>query len=618
MKKKFWGLLGFFLLCVLNFSFAQSHASVPLENDVYYIIDNALLRGLCTMPPSAKPWSENTVKRLLNEILASSKLSSAEHDIVYNMLEQFERKAGLDWTKGTYYTEKTLSDESKLSLEAGAAWGSDLSMNIASPFSAATYNFLGAYISGDLGKNFSYNFTGRGGVLYIPIEDNPVYYDFSDEDHTPLNADKGTKIDDSSYLPAFFPYSFSKVWEASIFHTGKLRSYQPWPDTLSFGYEIISEIDASFIEDRLQFRFGRMRRDWGSNGTGNNLFLNAAARPFMAVEGTARPTDWLNFSFLTGVLEFYKETNSNKSDSSTFQNAFSAAIVEANYKNYFHIDFGSTTIWPKRFELGYLFPLNSNFMYQNNIGDFDNLAMFFNISGQYPGVIKVWASAYLDEADLTTKPFFELDRNMYAYQIGTKVNLPWIPFGTVSLQYTKIEPYCYTHPLTETPWYGMDVPMQQNYLNHGENLGYYLPPNSDELLLRVESIIVPESKVYFQYQMIRHGVEYGPGRVFGSAYSDVLNYTSVNSYKKYFLRDGTYEWNHVLKAGGSYTLDVFGLPIALYGELGLVFVRYSGIPGGGFSNTSKENYSFFSNDIYDSENRFIFSIGFKIYPNIGR
>lgn len=603
-------------LCVLNFSFAQSYVSVPLENNVYYIIDNALLRGLCTVPPSAKPWSENTVKQLLHEMLASSKLSSAEYDVVNDVLAQFERNPGFDWTSGTYYTEKALKDESKLSMEAGATWESTVSMNLLSPFAIATYNILGVYLSGDIGKNFSYNFTGRGEVLYIPIEKNPIYYDSSDPAHRPLNADRGTKNDSSTYLPAFFPYSFSKVWEASIFHVGKLRSYQPWPDTLSFGYEIISEIDASFIEDRLQFRFGRMRRDWGANGTGNNLFLNSAARPFMAVEGTAKPTDWLNFSFITGVLEFYKEKES-KIDSSTFQNAFSVAMVEINYKNYFHIDGGSTTVWPKRFELGYLFPINSNFMYQNNIGDFDNLGMFFNISGQYPGVVKVWASAYLDEADLTTKPFLELDRNMYAYQVGTKVNLPWIPFGTVSLSYTKIEPYCYTHPLTKTPWYGMTVPMQQNYLNHAENLGYYLPPNSDELLLRVESMFMPGTTLYFQYQMIRHGVEYGPGRVFGSAYSDVLNYGNVNSYRKYFLHDGTYEWNHILKVGGSYNLKLFNIPIAVFGELGLAFVRYSGIPGGGTS-TGKENYSFFSDDIYDSENRFIFSIGFKIYPNIGR
>jgi hypothetical protein len=160
--------------------------------------------------------------------------------------------------------------------------------------------------------------------------------------------------------------------------------------------------------------------------------------------------------------------------------------------------------------------------------------------------------------------------------------------------------------------------MQQGYANHGENLGYYLPPNSDELLLRIESMIMPGTNVYLQYQMIRHGVEYGPGRVFGSSYNDALDYKSdLDSQYKYFLQDGTYEWNHILKVGGSYSLKSFSIPITVYGALGVAFVRYSGIPGGGSGN-SKENYHFFSNDIYDAEDRFIFSFGFKLYPNTGR
>ncbi|MDR2901391.1 MAG: hypothetical protein LBV20_07740 [Treponema sp.] len=620
MKKSSWVFLSVFFLCVLNFGFSQSHVSVPLENNVYYIIENAAGRGLCTMPPSAKPWSENTVKNLLNEILASSKLSSAEHDVVYDALAQFDRKPGLDWTRGSFYSEQDLKDDSALSIEIGATVNTLTSMNLLSPFSVANYEIIGGYLSGDMGKNFSYNFTGRGEVLYIPLVENPKFYTNAAD---PAIGDHGTELDNSSYIPSLFPYSFSKVWEASIFQPDNLGSYRTWPNTLSFGYEVISELDASFVEDRLQFRFGRMRRDWGANGVGNNLVMNAAARPFMAMEGTARPMDWLNFSFLTGVLEYYNDFNSDsglKANSRVFQNAFSLAMFEINYKNYFHFDFGSTTIWPKRFELGYLFPINSNFMYQNNVGDFDNLALFFDVSGQLPGVIKVWASGYLDEADFTTKPFFELDRNMYAYQVGAKVNIPWIPFGTFSLQYTKLEPYVYTHPITNTPWYGDSTTMmEQNYLNHGENLGYYLPPNSDELLVKIESMVAPGTNLHFQYQMIRHGVEYGPGRVFGSAYSDALTYANIGktAQNKYFLHDGTYEWNHVLKVGGTYNLKSVGIPIAVYGDLGVVFVRYSGLSGGGISDT-KENYTFISNDTYDSENRLIFSLGIKLYPNIGR
>lgn len=68
---------------------------------------------------------------------------------------------------------------------------------------------------------------------------------------------------------------------------------------------------------------------------------------------------------------------------------------------------------------------------------------------------------------------------MWAYQLGSKIAIPDMPFMTFILQYTKIEPYTYTHPLTDTP--GYTEKMNTNYINHGEPLGYKLKPNSAEI-----------------------------------------------------------------------------------------------------------------------------------------
>ena len=603
MKKVNLFFFFLFLLCSLGGAFAQTHTSVPLDNKVYYVIDSAVLRGLCRAPASAKPWSEATVKELLNEILASSKLSSPEYDVVYGLLAQFDRKPGLNWMEGTYYAEKPLKSGSKISLEAGASWTTYGSMNLASPFSGGTYDIITFYLNGDMGKYVSYNFTGSGMFIYIPRTANPYYDD-------PAT----TETDPQTYsLPEFFPYSFTKVWDATVFKPSNMKNYNVWPDTPGFSYEVISEIDASFVDNRLRFRFGRMRRDWGSSDMGSNLFMSSTARPFVAVEGTASPFDWLHFSFLTGILEYMKNT-SLTADAMDFQNAFSLAMIEFNFKDYIHFDAGSSTVWPKRFDLGYLFPIDSNFLYQNNIGDFDNLGIFLNLSGQLPGVFRLWLSAYIDEMNLGSDPFFNLDRNMYAYQAGAKINFPWLPFGKITLRYTKVEPYCYTHPGTVTPWYGA-TPMQTDYVNNGEPIGSYLPPNSDEFYFRIESMFMAGVNAYVQYQMIRHGAEFGPGRVYGSAYSDALPYGSdLSTLYKYFLHDGTYEWNHVVRLGGSYDLKSLGVPISVYGEAGLVFVRYTGIGDGKQAGNSKESYKFISNEYYSPATRFILALGFTVYP----
>jgi hypothetical protein len=599
---------------------------VPLDHAAYGIIENAVLRGIIGSPPSAKPWQETVVTRLLREILASEPglRSQAERDIVSALLSGFERKPGLDLQRGAYYRNRPLSGDSHYSLDTGLSWESRFNIN--GTGETATVNMGTVYLDGDIGNHLSYDFKVRGGILKIDRDPlgtrkNPPYYDPSkDNDDYAFLVDFSEKPrpDSPVYsLPAYFPYSFSKPWEAAIFKPGSLNSYDEWPDSLAFGYEIISEIGAAMVDDRLQFRFGRLRRDWGPGENGTSLFLNSQARPFVALEGTALPADWMYFSFLTGALEYQKLSN-QWNDAAPFQNLFSMAMLEFNIKKYVHFDFGSATVWPKRFDLGYIFPVNSNFFYQNNIGDFDNLALFANLEGRWPGIGRIWVSLFVDEVNFTLDNFFHMDRQMYAFQGGVKIGLPWLPFASASLRYTKIEPYCYTHEYTLTPWNSVFI--DTSYSNNGESLGYYLPPNSDEIALRLESTPLPGTKAHIQYQLIRHGVEYGYGRTDGSSLLDKIVKDTNSS--KYFLRDGVYQWDNVIKVGGSCSLRGFHVPAVLYAEAGLVLTNFSraAVPYTSTDPDAKDqgrgngDYSFFSDDTYKSGTGFIVSLGFKIFP----
>jgi hypothetical protein len=267
-------------------------------------------------------------------------------------------------------------------------------------------------------------------------------------------------------------------------------------------------------------------------------------------------------------------------------------------------------VWPKRLELGYLFPINSNFFYQNNVGDFDNLALFADLEFRLPGFFKVWGSLFVDEIrpDAGMSRFFHLDRNMYAYQGGIKANIKWLPFGAFTARYTKVEPYCYTHEYTETPW--NRVLIDTAYLNNGESLGFYLPPNSDELLLRFESMFLPQAGAHLQYQMIRHGVDYGYGAVDGSSLRDKI--IKGNNTAKYFLRDGVYQWDHVIKLGGSYSLTSQNIPLSFFAETGLVFTRFTINGDAGAGNEA--DYKTVDNAEYQAGTNFIFSLGLKVFP----
>ncbi|MDR1319489.1 MAG: hypothetical protein LBJ90_07680 [Treponema sp.] len=617
-KQKFFF---FFLLISASFLGAQQFNSVSLDHDAYNVIDLAVLKGITTPPPSAKPWSEYTIRKKLGEILdvPAGTLNPTEYAIVSNILASFERKESLDLRRGRYRSENALEGH-RFSVETGIGWDSVFAVRAPNP-AIASVNMLNLYLTGDMGEHFSWNFDAYGGFLsidreelgqrpnalyvdpkYGPYDGNPnseghtYYYDIPDPETSPVYD-----------IPAYFPYTFTKPWEAAVMPPADLGGYHEWPDEFAFGYELLSELNASLFENRMTLRFGRMRRDWGPESNGTSLFMNSRARPFMAFEGTAVPINWLRFSFLTGALEYLKGANQWE-DADPYQNLFSLAHVELDTGKHFHFDFGSATVWPKRLDLGYIFPINSNFFYQNNVGDFDNLALFADLEFRLPGIAKIWGSLYVDEINLSHGPFLHLDRQMYAYQGGVKANIKWLPFAALTLRYTKVEPYCYTHEYTETPW--NRVPTDTAYLNNGESLGFYLPPNSDEFLVRLDSMILPELKAHIQYQMIRHGVDYGYGRVDGSSLYDKI--VKDDDSTKYFLMDGVYQWDSVIKLGGAYSLKTRGIPLAFYAEAGLVITRFTINGAAGIGEEG--DYEPLDNAVYRAGTGFIFSLGFRLYP----
>lgn len=616
------------LLCLIFSAtlFAQQHTSVPLTDPVYYVIEQAELKGLCSPQGTAKPYSQQKIKTIIYEIfetdsnLPKSVLTDTEKKILQNVLDSFEKEEGIDWLTGEYHFEKETPSGFGITFDAGAYWESIGSVGVIAEnqeFVWGTDNWGSVYLTGDMGNNFSWNITGSAGIVAAPRDELGKKRPYWGHDGDTVEESKVPNEEYTVYSEplGFFPYTFEKRWDSSVFVMDNLRSYNNWPQGIAFGYNIISEMSLSFLDDTIYIRSGRLPRDWGSSVLGSSLVYNAATRPFLGIEATFAPLSWLRFSTLAGILEYYN-TEGLKTSANIFQNAFSIGMVELNYKNYVNFNFGSTSIWPKRFEFGYMFPLLSKFFYQNNVGDFDNVAIFANLSASYPKIGKLWLSVFLDEADFISEDFFHRDRNMYAYQVGVTAPLPFLSFSNVTAQYTKIEPYTYTHPKTQTPWYG-DKYMETAYVNNGESLGYYLPPNSDEIKLRLETMPSVDSKTHFQYQLIRHGADYGSKAVDGSSLNSEMAYNEIDSGKpskeKHFLHDGAYQWQHVIKLGGEYDFSGLNVPVKLFGDIGVVYSYFTDVEGD--ANTGrKENYKIINTSEYPIQTRVLATLGVRIYP----
>jgi hypothetical protein len=554
---------------------AQTYTSVPLDNHIYNILEQAELRGLCPPLSGVKPYTRAYILSAINTILAceneNGALGFTERAVLENYKYIFSRpEAGLNLKKGYFYTEKNIGKNGiPLSAYAGAGMDAELSDGV---YPLSNDNYLGCdlwvslFLKGDIGKSFSYGFSAAGGIIKSPrklLGEYDTYYEGFDGNDEYKNA----RINSYSEPLAYFPYTYQKKWDGSVHFLDDPSVFYSWPDGMAGGYSLKSEIGGIFLDSIIKWRLGRLEHEWGNSASGSSLAMNRRARPFLGIEASFNPFTWFGFSSLTGVLEYYNDEGI-KVSAMTNQNAFTISMLEFRYKNYLSLDLGEAVVWPKRFELGYISPITNHFFYQNNIGDFDNMSMFLNIKGQYPGLGKIWVSFFWDEAHLV-KDAFELDRTMISTQAGATIFLPIFAFTSVKLTYTKIEPYCYTHNRNKVP--GYTERMETAYMNNGVGIGYYLPPNSDELLFRFETMAGRASNIHFQYQMIRHGADFGPNPVDGSNYLSELDPNGregKKELKKYFLRDGAYQWFHILKAGAEHTLNK--LPVKIYGEAGVV------------------------------------------------
>lgn len=492
-----------------------------------------------------------------------------------------------------------------------------------SEFYSGFDSWLKLEFDGNFGRTTSYFFHVGIGFFHAPREllasnelmmeqgesERSPYYGIYTEPHYQGSMKRNPIYRDIYSTPlAYFPYSYRSAWDGFIFPLNDLNAsgQEAWPDTVSLGFTWKFGISGTALNDHFEWRIARIEREASAPVEGYSLALNKYAQPFIGYDLTLHFSKYVSLYHVTGALEYYDEMGIATS-SMIFQNGFSLSMLTFSLKNYVILDIGSSVVWPKRFEIGYLVP-SFHLMTQNSTGDFDNLAIFGTLKVQDKLNGAIWLSLFLDEVSSFTD-IFGRQRQMFALQAGLQYKIPFISTPWIAtFSYTKIEPFCYTHQMVETPWYAHFT--EQAFLNHGYGLGYYLPPNSDEFKLVVDTKLKTETDLKFQFQMIRHGAEYGEYKVWGSSYTSELRPWERDELKKDFLNDGAYQWFFILKGGLSH--DIGNLPFLKNAGL-LKRIRMDfNMNVGAVMSYWKYNGSRLENDSYASRTGIILDMGTRI------
>ena len=492
---------------------AQTHTSVGLENEaVYRLLKSAETRGLIEPLPLAKPYPQSFIADALRKISEKAEhLSEREKRILNDQLSRYEK-----------------STDDILSLRIETTQHTDL-LDIGNVHSI---NEFGVNIHSDIMETVSVL-----GLGYLMLDR--------------LNGF------------AFAPYTYTRVWDTPhwlLIGSGTMGGQisNNWViDGLAMAYKVKHEISASLLGGNVFLRWGRFRRDWSVGDA--SLQLSGSARPFDGFETGITLGSFGRVSSVVGSLgEARKDGRGQK--------MLSTHVLELTPFPWVTLSLWESMIWGKRFELVYLSPLSIyQFGQVGTTGDVDNAFAGFNVSIHVFPYVEFYGSFIEDELKLgRLDELFTYVGNMFAFYTGIRASIPWIPFGELLVQYTKIEPFVYAHYSQLYPFFDSDNLVNINYTHNGENLGYPLPPNSDEIKIGLNFFIIEGLSANIGFRNIRHGDNPDAAEDEYVIRGDIdvpLSYANKIEYgDKDFLNDGIYERITELSLNASY--DFAAIPLA--------------------------------------------------------
>ena len=269
MKTNIFSLLLVLILLLVILSpiySAENLLSVPLGHRVYGILENAELRGIIPIQHNVRPYSTLNVLNKLNIIKDSEQLSTAEREVVLDIIHELSFNQEDNSMKSVLLNGSIHQyfDDIDINAEIGARLRTNYTQSLSNLDAIDWRNSIEVYLRGDVKSVFSFEMN--------------LARLFDHIDHRPF-------LKNDFYIDAKGKYDSLWLDEAPF---------------LNFGGTASPELAVSLLNNKLDIRFASIKRDWGV-GT-NNLMLSGSANSMNALELQFEITPWLRYAFLAGRL----------------------------------------------------------------------------------------------------------------------------------------------------------------------------------------------------------------------------------------------------------------------------------------------------------------------------
>jgi len=326
-------------------------------------------------------------------------------------------------------------------------------------------------ISGDSRGNAGVSLFTWGGRIRGTLKDRLGYY---------LQATNGQLVGDKDF--ALTDVSLKEIYKINE------------PGSVNFDVtEGYLQLDAG----ALNLQLGRERILWGA-GYGDRLILSSNPPPFDFIKLETRIGS-VRYAFLhSWILGQKKMTvlDSMRGAEAIINAKYIASHrVDVTFGNALNLGVTEMIVYSKRFpDLAYLNPFIFYKSVEHSLQDRDNAFLVFDAQARFIKNVELSGTFFIDDINfskLGTKWY----GNAFAYQAGV---LYIEPIGLkdvdVTLDYTRIQPYVYSHHLADN-----------DYTSNGFVMGHRLGPNSDDVLLKIGYRYNHKLRATVTYEYERHG-----------------------------------------------------------------------------------------------------------------
>jgi hypothetical protein len=393
------------------------------------------------------------------------------------------------------------------------------------------------FLNGDPALSFeTFNGSGKSvfrtatGLTFWGHAGKHIGYQFYFQDIT----DRGNGIDS---LRRFTPET-GIIRTANINPNAKTVNYSNFRGSISYSWN-----NGSISVGQDQMLWG-----YGQNG---RVVLSDKAPAYPTIRLDYQPLKWLRFNYMYAFLNsavidsaasYSKGNDLYGTDREQYVNKYfvSHTLTFLPVRG-LSLSVGESMVTSDNFQVGYLIPImffkafdQYDSRYKLSTGS--NGQFFFNVSSRnHIPKTHIYASLFIDE--IRTGSIFDKakSRNQLGYNIGATRTDVFIPYLTLGMEYTRVNPFAYNNLIPA-----------QTYTNQTYLLGDWIGQNADRVSAWATYNLIPRLTTSVQFDYIRKGREGSlPDQYWAEPQPPFLSQGPVETQKQLLIQ-ANYELVHKL------------------------------------------------------------------------